>query len=306
MVRIAALLAVMAVPALAEASAPEARSVTYKSPDGVQIVADYYAPKETGQGRAPIVIMLHQYPSTRSSWRPLAALFHDAGFAVLAPDLRGHGESIQPESMNLAQGKESRSPKHYGAAYQDVLGAYEWLRRRKDVDLSRFAIVGASIGSSVAVDYAARDKSVDVVVCLSPGVDYFGVDSRRHIAEYGDRPILLISPANERSSSETLGKAAKNATVKIIEDSKLHGTFMFGKVPGIEQTVLEFVEKHVGRPSDSPVLASMKSKKYHTPTCSYVQPGKGRYSVKPANLRLFSSAAEARSRGYTPCKTCGK
>ncbi len=306
MARVAAIWSLLVLPVLAGTSTPRPERVTYKTPDGVQIVADYYAPKTTSQDRAPIVIMLHQYPSTRSSWAPIVPLFYQAGYAVLAPDLRGHGDSVEPRSMYLERGRKSQDTKHYRAAYQDVLGAYEWLRGRKEVDRSRFALIGASIGTSVSIAYAALDKSVDVVVCLSPGTNYFGVDSKRDIKRCRDRPILLISPRKERTRSETLGAAAKNATVKIIEDSDKHGTFMFGQVPGIEKTVFEFVQAHIGKPTKHPVVASVKSNKYHETTCGYAKPGGGRYAIKTENLRVFSSAAEAKARGYTPCKRCGK
>lgn len=307
MSRATAIVAVLTMPVCADASGVEPQRVSYRSPDGVEIVADYYAAKSAGRAGAPVVVMLHQYPSTRSSWQPLAEMFGKAGYVVLAPNLRGHGESIKPDSMGLEQGRKSRDTKHYRAAYLDVMGAYEWLRGRKDIDRSRFALVGASIGASVALDYASRDKSVDVVVCLSPGANYFGLDSKRDIVKCRTRPILLISPDSERSSSETLGKLVKKATVNVIEGSKLHGTFMLGKVPGIERTVVSFVDKHIGKPSKRPVMASIKSNKYHLPTCRYAKPSSGeRFAVRAANLRTFSSATEAEARGYKPCKVCGK
>jgi len=143
------------------------------------------------------------------------------------------------------------------------------------------------------------------VACLSPGPNYFGIDSVRDIVRYGDRPILLVSPANERQRSDILGRSARNATVKVIDGVDLHGTFMFGKVPGIEKTVFDFVNRHIGKPAEHPVLASIRSRKYHKPTCRYVQTGSsGRYVVKPENLRVFSSAVEAEARGYKPCKPC--
>ena len=307
MVCFAAILAASFLSASDGASMPEVSPVTYKTPDGVRIVADYYLPKTKAGRHAPVVILLHQYPSTRSSWKPIVPRFHRAGYAVLAPDLRGHGESVKPKEMNLEKGRKDQSPEHYRAAYQDLLGAYEWLRNRKEVDRSRFALIGASIGSSVALDYAARDRSVDVVVCLSPGTDYFGVDSKRDVKRCANRPVLLVSPEKERDRSETLGRSAKTATVKIIKDSDQHGTFMFGKVPGIEKRVFDFVDAHIGKPAEHPVLASIKSDRYHKPTCRYVKAESGgRYVVKPENLRVFSSAAEAEARGYKPCKPCYK
>jgi dienelactone hydrolase len=306
MFRIMALVAASVAPALSAEPSLRPQRVSYKTPDGVQIVADYYPPKTPAEKGAPVAIMLHQYPSTRGSWAPLVPFFHEAGYAVLAPDLRGHGESIEPRSKNLEEGRKAQSPRHYRAAYQDVLGAYEWLRGRKEADLSRLALIGSSIGSSIALDYAARDKSVDVVVCLSPGPNYFGVDSRRHIASYGKRPVLLISPSSECDRSEELAKAAPNATVKIIENCDSHGTFMFGKAPGIEKAIFDFVDSHIGKATKDPVLGSVKgTSKYHKPTCTYANPEeKNAYTISESNLRVFSSAAEAESRGIAPCQRC--
>jgi len=296
-------LLVLVVPVVAVQSAER---VAYKTSDGVHIVADYYPPKSMAEQNAPVVIMLHQYPSTRSSWSTLAPLFHEAGYAVLAPDIRGHGESTEPKTMSLERARHNRDPEHYRAAYKDVFAAYEWLRERKEVDLSRFALIGASIGSSVALDYAAKDKSVDVVVCLSPGPDYMGVDSRRDVATYGKRPLLLVAPASEREQCEYLGKLSASAKVKIIANSDLHGTFMFGKVPGIEKTIFDFVQANIGAATKDHVVASIKGKgKYHKPTCTYAKPDeKNRMAINEGNLRVFSSPAAAEARGYTPCQKC--
>jgi pimeloyl-ACP methyl ester carboxylesterase len=305
MIRVSVVFSVMVIPVLAEDSV---QRITFTTADGVQIVADYYAPRTTVESGVPVVIMLHQYPSTRSSWRPLAARFHEAGYAVLAPDLRGHGESVEPKSMGLERGRTTRDPRHYRAAWQDVLAAYDWLKGRKEVDRSRFALIGSSIGSSIALDYAARDRSVDVVVCLSPGPNYMGVDSRRDIVNVGKRPILLVAPGNEREQCEALGRLAAGATVKIIEGSDLHGTFMFGKVPGIEQLIFDFVKSHIGRPTTDHVVASIKTRgkgKYHKPTCVYASPDeKNRMAISEGNLRVFSSPAEGEARGYAPCQRC--
>ena len=39
-------------------------------------------------------------------------------------------------------------------------GAYDWLAQQPKVDRARFALVGASVGCSVALQYAAKDRSV--------------------------------------------------------------------------------------------------------------------------------------------------
>lgn len=43
---------------------------------------------------------------------------------------------------------------------------------------------------------------------------------------------------------------------------------------------------------------SVKSNKYHFPSCRWAQ------KIKPANLIKFNSKAEATKVGYVPCKVC--
>lgn len=43
---------------------------------------------------------------------------------------------------------------------------------------------------------------------------------------------------------------------------------------------------------------SSKSDKYHFPSCRHAR------NIKPANLVVFKSPAEAVQSGYTPCKVC--
>lgn len=45
-------------------------------------------------------------------------------------------------------------------------------------------------------------------------------------------------------------------------------------------------------------VGSAKSSKYHYPDCEWAR------KISPANLICFSSTAEARSKGYTPCRIC--
>lgn len=50
--------------------------------------------------------------------------------------------------------------------------------------------------------------------------------------------------------------------------------------------------------NDGPFVGSIKSNKYHYPSCSAAK------KIKPENEIWFSSSAEARANGYVPCKIC--
>ncbi len=49
-------------------------------------------------GKGPPVLLLHGHPQTHIAWRKVAPLLVDAGYQVIAPDLRGYGDSAKPES----------------------------------------------------------------------------------------------------------------------------------------------------------------------------------------------------------------
>ncbi|MCK9920877.1 alpha/beta hydrolase [Frankia sp. AgPm24] len=48
------------------------------------------------QGRGPLVLLLHGYPQFWWSWRHQLVALADAGYRVVAPDLRGYGASDKP------------------------------------------------------------------------------------------------------------------------------------------------------------------------------------------------------------------
>ena len=50
--------------------------------------------------------------------------------------------------------------------------------------------------------------------------------------------------------------------------------------------------------ADYKYVGSKKSNKYHNPDCRWAK------KIKPSNLVTFTSAEEARSAGYVPCKVC--
>ena len=147
--------------------------------------------------------------------------------------------------MRLAQRVGERDPKLSNAMYKDVEAAVKWVRTQPNVDADKLAIVGASVGCSVAIDYAAHDKSVDAVVCMTPGEKYLGVDSTRDIKKTGTCPILLLATEAEREATDTLAGLAKNATGEIVGKGRVHGTRMFGRIDGIEKKITAFLRQNV-------------------------------------------------------------
>ena len=244
---IAAVVAIVASPAFAHEPIP----VKYTTEDGVQIVGDYWTPIRSREN-APAIILLHMYKSDRTAWsRDMIIALEYAGFAILRIDMRGHGESTKPEDMSLEQKVQSRDAELFNAMHKDVAGAMKWLAGRKEVDTSKVVLAGASVGCSVALDYAQRDKSIKAVALMSPGSNYLGIDSIAHIKKYGQRPLLMLTSQEERGRGfDQLSEEAKSSGVKleaeVFDQSGIHGTGMFGKVEKVENKIADFLKKQVG------------------------------------------------------------
>jgi len=52
------------------------------------------------QGEGPLVLMCHGFPESWYSWRHQINALAEAGFHVVAPDMRGYGKSDRPEAID--------------------------------------------------------------------------------------------------------------------------------------------------------------------------------------------------------------
>jgi pimeloyl-ACP methyl ester carboxylesterase len=138
-------------------------------------------------GKGEPVILLHGYAQNSRMWRPLMAELARTRL-VIAPDLRGFGQSSKP-----ATGYEKKT------MAQDIHGLATSLR------ISRASVVGHDIGLMVAYAYAAQySNEVDRIVLMDaflPGVgDWQNVWLLRdlwHFHFYGVTPLKLVTAANE-------------------------------------------------------------------------------------------------------------
>src|SRR5258706_7589045 len=48
-------------------------------------------------GKGPLLVLLHGFPESWFSWRHQFGPLVDAGYHVVAPDMRGYGQTDQPE-----------------------------------------------------------------------------------------------------------------------------------------------------------------------------------------------------------------
>ena len=186
--------------------------------------------RSAGVGAGPAVLLLPMYGGRRQDWDSIAESLQQAGFASLALDLRGQGDTGGTEDWTLA--------------VDDVAAAQDWLAARPEVDPQRRGTVGASIGANLALAHAARDPDVRAVALLSPGLDYFRVSLEGLMELYGDRSILLVASEKDGYSAETVATLADGAggqSELVVYPGGAHGTEMFFTQSSLLDTLIEFL-----------------------------------------------------------------
>ncbi len=203
--------------------------VTFPTGDGVAIVGAY----AEGRSGAPAALLLHMMPATKESWDRFAEKLSARGFATLAIDLRGHGESVAAED-DRAMGL-------------DVEAAMRWLADRGH-DPKRTVIVGASIGANLAIGYAAAHHEIPAVGTLSPGLDYHGITTENEVAAMAPSQALLLAASDEDQYSfmtiHALAKRKPDATLRELRGAG-HGTAMFERDPGFMEEAITWLAENV-------------------------------------------------------------
>jgi len=137
-------------------------SVTYQTDDGVRIAASWYLPKDTLN--PPVVILLHEENGTRAQWDPLVPVLLSAGYAVLAPDIRGFGES----TTAVRDGNEETVQfTNRPDALLDVSAALKWLKSQSGVDSGRVGVIGARLGGDLAYVSTGLFPEVKAAVAIT-------------------------------------------------------------------------------------------------------------------------------------------
>ncbi len=141
----------------------DSETVTYQAEDGVSIVARWSLPPN--QARPGVVVLFHELEGSRDQWNEFVPVLVDEGYAVLAPDLRGFGESTRV----VRDGEEETYElTNLDDMLLDVAAALQWLGGRSDVDFDRIGLIGAGDGGNLAFVSTWAFPEVKTAVVISP------------------------------------------------------------------------------------------------------------------------------------------
>lgn len=259
---------------------PEQEEIDLETKDGVALKATYY-PGTHGRDSA-VLVMLHMYQGSRADYHRFAKRVQsEFGFAVLAPDLRGHGDSIHRAGARLAL-----SPERLRTADVDAMTNFDMEAVRKfllaqhneeTLNLNRLCLIGSEMGSVVAMQYAALDfswptlptvqqnKFVRALVLISPEFNFRGVaihDALKSPALSNELAILLICGAEDstvaknarriyqqiegkRPGERDVDDVSQRTLFQSEEPTRLQGTKLLAEMPDVESLIVDFINIQV-------------------------------------------------------------
>lgn len=214
-----------------------ADKVTYGTEFGMRVPAVVYHPTEK-RGRLPGLIVVNGHGGDKYSWYSFytGILYARAGAVVLTYDPIGEGErNSERRSGTRLHDRVVNVPNYpqklSGLMITDVMQAVSYLRTRPDVDPSRIAVLGYSMGSFVSALAGAVDPRITVLV-LSGGGD---LDGAGGYWENSSKPMCQSTPW------KALSVLGDKAAIIYALNQQRGPTFVMN---GTKDTVVDIPEHH--------------------------------------------------------------
>lgn len=223
-----------ATPALAPE--PENEEISITNSEGIILNGILVPP----QKNKPTLVLLHMLARTKETYNPLVGKLKDRGYGVFYYDARGHGQSTataQGATINFTSFSRKGKDNEWNRMVKDLGEVIDYLSKDKGIKKDNLALVGASIGANVVLNYFVDHAEIKAAVLLSPGLNYHDVDTEAAAKRYvkASRPLLIVAAQGDiysYNSCQTLLKelqAGKTWPVKFVALSgKAHGTNMLG------------------------------------------------------------------------------
>jgi pimeloyl-ACP methyl ester carboxylesterase len=260
-----------------EEGPPKPEDIELVTKDGVVLKATWYASRKKTE--AVPVMLLHQYRGSRGDFRDLALYLQlEKEHAVIVPDLRGHGDSLQYERSDGSPGRfdvERLRPEDFDLmATEDVEAVKRFLMRKnndRELNIEKLCLVGAEMGAMVGIRWAWGDwawgsqrastvkqgRDVKALTLISPEIRFKNLQASLLTTPpiAGQVAIQIVAGANDPKAVKN-ARQLHNLAKKLYVDkpqqqmlfldvgykTRLQGTKMLGEKLGLEERIANFIE----------------------------------------------------------------
>ncbi len=130
---------------------------------------------------------------------------------------------------------------------QDVRAAARWLAARSNVRPDAIAIVGASLGASLALLAAAELPSLRAIGLLSPSLDYRGLRTDTGVVRrLGARSLWLCASAEDPLALRTLRDFAAQDSgprEQVVSNVAAHGTMLLARDGEVGRSLVDWLRR---------------------------------------------------------------
>lgn len=227
------------------------KEIDAQAKDGFNLKATLTYPKVKNQREYSTVVLLHSLGYNSQWWETLPKELNNAGLAVLAIDLRGHGESVYNSRLGKVSWKSLKNT-GYAKYPTDVLAVFEQIKQDypKINFFNDWAIVGADIGASAGVAAADEMKvRPKTIVMISPVVRTKSLYIPVNVAHLDNVDFLTISGTGDDDSMQAakyLKKFAQAEFTSFTSASKTTGMLMLKNDPDLIKMISEWVNEYLG------------------------------------------------------------
>ena len=141
--------------------------------DGWSIHATYF-PGKLKKEAVPF-ILLHGWEGQRGDMDPLARTLQAQGHAVIAPDLRGHGQSnVRPGTEKTIDDPNDLKRQDLDNMPRDIEACKKFLRQKNnegELNIESLCVVASDFSCILALEWAAYDWSVAIFPSYKNGRD---------------------------------------------------------------------------------------------------------------------------------------
>lgn len=222
---------------------PKIQHITLLTNDQIKLAASYYQP---GKEKAPGVILLHMFSRDRKDWHSLAKRLQKNGYGCLSLDFRGHGENLEKTGNPLIW--RNFTEKDYAALAIDLEAGWRFFNNEPNIMKGRIAIIGASIGANIALNFAGDHPGIKTLALLSPGLNYKGIETQEALSKYGRRPLFIAVSKEDFYSANSSAKLRSLARGKVVlktYEGSRHGTLLLKQEKELADTLIQWLKENL-------------------------------------------------------------
>lgn len=231
--------------------------VSFLANDGVRVSA-LFGVQESVEAQ-PVVILLHDLGGDKQEWLSSTNLFVsllDSGYAVVAIDLRGHGQTPLPDNREVLLLEDLEN------SFLDVHATLNWLLNQRGIDANRVAVIGTGSGGNVAfVSSGVFPQQIRTGISLSPGlweatslgplvvgngIDPFTPRSMLFLVGGQDElqgPDIVLSYADFARNLEAA--TAEPKSLLVFQNSAAHGIDLYNSEPEVQNLLFLWLENNL-------------------------------------------------------------